>query len=580
MDRVGRGGAAAITAAVLLLLMFLGGFGARVLAAGHAPGRRLPQGLQEALESPPGLHEQVESESAVASKEALDATAAIIARKESAHEYRSLGPTQAAKADSEAFHRLFDAPLDLAPRLGEGERISAYPTAHVAQLHLAGGGHAVVESQLPLLTQEGNGSWAPVDLSLHEEGGDITPLHPLVPAKLPMRLEQGFSLPESGVGLTPVAGNGEPLGGQGEVEGAGAFYPNTQDDTDMLAKPTPTGFETQTLLRSPASPEKLRFAVSGPKGFALQEAEGGAVAVEAGGKVLATIARVTAVDAAGTPVAVEAEVSGDELILDVARKPEEFQYPIAVDPTVSEHNWGYFEQGPWYFTTNDSAAFVEPFYAGHPEFPTVYTEVPYEYGQYGAWNYTTQGQSRIYQYEPSVWSGYSNDQMDNVVGIIGSGGWEAQEWLGTYVYPQTTKLLCPGGNCGESSGSGENTAVYEKIAINSGSFTDGQAQNYAVRIAQSAGPSVAFDTTDEAIEGHPNGLYPGRWVQNPGEATIAATATDPGIGIYKRGISSPTDNNWYGLYYGSAAGCVGVQCEETLPLSASVKGLPLSLIHI
>ena len=531
-----------------------------------------PRGLREALESPPGLHEQTEVE--LQSGEKLESGEASTAREASAHDFRDLGAAQAAKADSESFHSLFSTPVDLAPKLAQDEHISAYLTPHIAQLHLAGGGHAVVESQLPFLTKAGNGEKVPIDLSVHEEGGEIVPLHPLVPSVLPTQLEHGFSLPGSGISLTPLDSNGQALSGRGEVEGAAAFYANTQTDADMLAKPTPNGFETQTLLRSPASPQKLRFAVAASPNSVLQKGADGSVAVEAKGAVVATIAPVTAVDATGTLVPVEVEVSGDELVVGVNHGPEEFAYPIAVDPTVSEHNYGYFEQGPWYFRTNDPAGFNSPFTAGHPEFPTVYTEVPYVYGQYGAWNYTTQGQSRIYQYEPSVWSGYSEDQMDNLVGIIGSGGWEAEHWLGTYVYPQTTTLECPGGNCSEASGSAENTAVYEKIAINSGSFTDGQAQNYAVRIAQNSGPSVGFDTTDSTVEGQTNALYPGRWVTAPSQATIAATATDPGIGIYKRGISSPSDHNWYGLYYGSAPGCLGIQCEETLPLRTAVSGLP------
>jgi len=531
--------------------------------------------LLEALESPPGLEEAAEKLEREETKlPTPEETAELL---ESRQLFRDLDSAEAAREAKQQFPEILNEPAYQPLDLTQGERITDYPTPNVAQLDLANDEHSVVESQLPLVTTTPSGKQTPVDLALIESDGVIEPRTPLTPVEIAIQLSEGISLPESGVTLTPVDDEGGTLtGAPGVIEEAVAFYANTQTDTDTVAKPLPAGFETETLLRSPASPQKLYFQIGGNGSPQLTQASDESISVEEQGKPIATISPVTAVDAAGNQVPASVDVNGNQIVLTVEHRSGEYQYPIAVDPTVSEKNWGYFEQGPWYFTTNNPSAFNSPFTAGHPEFPTVYTEVPYSYSQYGAWNYTTQGISRIYSYEPSVWSAYSGDQMTNLVGIIGSSGWEPQQYLGTYVYPQLATTQCPVAGCPSTGGTPGNTAVYEKVAINSGTFTYGLSQNLNVKIAQDTGPSITFDTADKEVEGHLNPLYgSGVWLTSGKEGRFKATATDPGIGIYKRGILSPNYSSWNGkMAYGSATGCIGVQCLESYTIPANVGNLP------
>jgi streptogramin lyase len=530
--------------------------------------------LLEALESPPGLEEvgKLEGEAQPPSpKEEAELL-------ESQQAFRGLDSAEAAEAAKQAFPEIVEEPAYQSLELAQGEQVETYPAPNVAQLDLPGDQHGVAESTLPLITKTPSGQESPVDLGLSQSEGAIEPVNPLMPVQIPLQLSEGISLPESGLTLTPVDSEEHPLGvSQGTIEGATAFYANTQTDTDTIAKPLPSGFETQTLLRSPSSPQKLYFRLASQGEPQLTKAADESITVDEEGKILATIPPPIAIDAAGTSVPVSTDIEGSQLVLTVDHRSGEYQYPIAVDPTVSEKNWGYFEQGPWVFSTNSPHNFVEPFTAGHPSFPEIYTPFSYGYGVYGAWNYHTQGTSRIYSYEPSVWSAYTEDQMTNLVGIINTGGgWEPQQYLGTYVYPQQAFLQCPVAGCPSTGGTAGNTAVYEKIAINSGPFADSVFQNLNVKIAQDTGPSATFDTTDKEIEGHLNPLYgSGVWLTSANEGRLKATGTDPGIGIYKRSLISTNYSGWSGkLTFGSATGCVGIQCLETYQMPANVANLP------
>ncbi len=490
--------------------------------------------------------------------------------------FRGLSDPAAAQAAKEQFPQIINEAAYVPLHLREDEQVTDYATPNVAQLALPGDERGVAESTLPLVVQAPSGKESPVDLSLRDRGEAIEPTNPLTPVEIPWNLSEGITLPGSGVSLTPVDGNGKPLSSSAVIEGASAFYANTQIDSDTITKPVPGGFETETMLRSPSSPERLIFRFGG-EGVQLAQDPGGSVEVQEDGKTVATVSPSTAVDAKGRPVPISTDLEGNQLVLTASLLTGEYQYPIAVDPTVSEKNWGIYEQGPWAFSTNSSYNFVEPFTAGHPTFPEIYTPRSYVYNTEGIWSYTTQGISRIYSYEPSVWSGYTEDQMTNLVGILSSKGTpEPQQYLGTYVYPQKTFPQCPVAGCPSTGGSAANSAIYEKVAINSGPFADGLFQNLGVKIAQDTGPSVSFDTADKEVEGHLNPLYgSGVWLSSANEGRLNAIGTDPGIGIYKRSLLSTNYSSWSGrMEFGSAVGCVGIQCNRNYVMPANVANLP------
>src|SRR6185312_16241582 len=97
---------------------------------------------------------------------------------------------------------------------------------------------------------------------------------------IPTRLREGVVLPEVGVSLTPVNAQGAALvGSEGQVDGASVMYANTQTDTDTAVKPTIGGMETNTILRSLASPKQLYFRVGLHSGATLKQGH------DAGGSV-------------------------------------------------------------------------------------------------------------------------------------------------------------------------------------------------------------------------------------------------------------------------------------------------------
>ena len=80
------------------------------------------------------------------------------------------------------------------------------------------------------------------------------------------------SLATLGLSLTPVDEDGHPLSGsEGQIDGASVFYGGTATDMDSAARPTPFGFEVDSLLRSPRSPRTLYFRVGLPSGATLQQ---------------------------------------------------------------------------------------------------------------------------------------------------------------------------------------------------------------------------------------------------------------------------------------------------------------------
>ena len=532
-----------------------------------------PPWLLQAEESPPNQPAQGQS------KEAGPAGPTAAELRESREAFRGLDAAEAAQAAKHAFPEILNAPAYQLPELTKDEHVTGYPTPDVAQLELPGEKHAVIESKLPLVTPNASGHRAPVDLSLSEHGGAIEPVNPLVSLRLPERLAEGIKLPESGLTLTPVDGEGNPLGGSAAaIVGASAFYANTQTDTDTLAKALPAGFDTQTLLRSPASPETLRFSISAPGNPTLTEAQDGSVAIEAGGKTIATIAPVTAVDAAGTPVPVTMEVEKDELVLKVDHRSSEFQFPIEVDPTVIDANAFHASMGPFTFQTNNSSAFKG--YWQQTESPPYGLVIEENGGQFnsgdaGYWSYKTQGSSHIYEFDAWI-EAPQNPAIDNLIGLAGPGGWEKQSWLGPDLLGEDENTVCAVESCASTGGSEGNAASWGMAALESGHKAYGRLAQASVKIAQEGGPSVSFDTTDKEIEGHPNLLYgSGVWVKSADEARLEANATDPGIGIYKRSLLSTNDPGWSGkIADGPAAGCQGVQCKESYSIPASVGDLP------
>ena len=209
---------------------------------------------------------------------------------------------------------------------------------------LGPGTQTIVESALPLRTENAGGEVEAVDLTLESSEGVLRPGNPLTEVGLPTELDEGISLP--GVGVTIELPGSEGEGQVSGPEGSFAFYPNTAEDTDLLAAPVPTGVETMTDIRSPSAPQSQSYRLSMPAGASLRAEEGGAQVVE-GDRTLVTIPPPTATDASGATVPVSMAVTGDELEVTVAAEPGT-AYPILVDPAFLNEEWA------WYPTTKST----------------------------------------------------------------------------------------------------------------------------------------------------------------------------------------------------------------------------------
>ena len=131
----------------------------------------------------------------------------------------------------------------------------------------------LIDSSLPLRTEDSEGHDAPVDLSLHESEGELQPVNPLVDSGIPLELGSGISLLNDSVTLDfPDA---TQTRSPSVVEGRTAFYPNVQTDTDLAVTPTSEGVETFTQLRTAEAPLTQTIHVGLPAGAILEEVKGG-----------------------------------------------------------------------------------------------------------------------------------------------------------------------------------------------------------------------------------------------------------------------------------------------------------------
>ncbi len=500
---------------------------------------------------------------------------AVAQRSASETAYESLGASQAARLASQAFPALVNEPAGGLVHLPAGARVSGYRSDHAALVDLAGGHRALIESAFPIATESAPGRYRPINLALTEAGGALTPASAVVGVRIPKRLDQGVFLSERGISLSPVSARGVPLSASnGASEGAAVLFANLQSeiDTDVLVKPTAIGFEEELLLRSERSPRQLAFRVGVPKGARLAQSKSGSVMVLEAGKPVAAVLPPTAQDAVGTQVPVSLRLSGDVLRLTVDEQPGEYAYPIAVDPTVVDKFVGGKETGVgnWkYYVPKANDIFGESVEA---KGATPYLEIEpggfsggeVEIGQYGYWEYTTQGESKITRFRAETSNTAQNFNM--YMAIAGHSGYESGSsptLLSNSKGWSEVSVATPANN---------NTALFEGGSTKTG-HTQGvaEARGPEVTIEQEVGPSVSLDTTDKgAFEGE-NAFYGPRWASTTSAIPwyFRIKDTDPGLGISSTTWSSPSAPKW-GQTYQNA--CRGAQCNTSSLGIADVKG--------
>jgi RHS repeat-associated protein len=188
-----------------------------------------------------------------------------------------------------------------------------------------------VTSTVPLVVGDPHGSERPVDLRVKRTAAGFGPVRPLVPVSISRESSVGVDLEAPDIQIAPegTEATGVPVGPQA------VLYPNVGDDTDVVISPTIRGVALSMLLRSPLSPETLRYRVSLPAGDTLRALPGDNAEVLSGGRAVAQVSAPAAHDAQNSIVPVSMTVSGDELILAVPHRHRDIAYPVTVDPTVT-----------------------------------------------------------------------------------------------------------------------------------------------------------------------------------------------------------------------------------------------------
>jgi Domain of unknown function (DUF6531) len=518
-----------------------------------------------------------EGQQAQAAEEAkLSNPEAVTAREESQTKYENLDSEQAAKVAGEAFPAVINEPAGGPPKLPAGQRITAFPSGNVASVALGEGKHGVVESLEPMAVEGSSGQRVPIDLSLTEAEGAFHPATPLVNVQIPKRLSEGVQLPGVGVSLTPVDAQSLPLGGsEGVVDGATVFYASTQPDTDAVIKPVTLGFEADTVLRSVESPEQLSFRVGLPAGASLVAPGNGSGPVEVldEGAVLAVVSPPSAQDAAGTAVPISVSVSGDTLTLTVDHRAGSYEYPIEVDPTVTDSR-DVEEESHWRFESYGTTFYNNMFYyeEGHPYELRTVAENPHA-ENWGSLFYSAQGEAHIYEFSAETYAAMPKS-VENRIGIEGKGGWEPEVHKLPSSYGRTTEPspMCAVSGCPSTGGSAENVAQFVQYAVEAGGgggYTN--LSTASVSLAQTYGPTTELDTKDVTLPfGEPNLLYNNEWVKPTSTAGIQAFGSDPGVGTYGFKFSSPTSPEWKGEWPGCGSGAV---CSPTATGLFNLKGL-------
>ena len=534
----------------------------------------------------PGLQPLDEGQQLLAQQDAQQVSPVAVAeRVASRTRYSGLTDAGAAKLAVELFPRL-DRSAGGLVSLGPIGRITGYPSSNAASVLLADGKHGVIESLVPIAVKNATGQHVPIDLGLSTTAEGFEPVRPLVNLRIPSRLAAGVQIGRTGVSLVPISATGGPLGGhEAVVDGAGAFYANTQTDVDTLIEPATLGFEASTILRSARSPRQLRYRIVMPRGGQIIQDAAGAVDVLIHGKPRVTILPPHATDAVGVDVPVSMKVLGNILTLKV--QTTQAHYPILVDPYAIEDKDMAAEGSTW--------AFVHYPLSGCPYF-TSWTETSgtnqlgirqckaFKSNEQASLNYSTQGESRIYE----VTGEFSGDMygylVESTVHIMSSAKeFEAGSevtWVGSdYNSPERIFGACVKGSCPEldERGTANNSFDYGLATTGEGSsccvFIS--MSNAVVHIAQEKGPEMSAATTSE-VDGKHNVLAgSGSWLGPHSGSAFEIKSHDPGIGLSGYALET-SGGAWHEKEnFKEGTRCGGVECEPTYdPVYEYVAGMP------
>jgi hypothetical protein len=510
-------------------------------------------------------------------------------RRASRSAYGNLDRSQAVELAQDHFPELRQRAyrsLELRP----GERVAQWLGDRAARIEQgAGRPDLFLESQLPLRTADAE----PVDLALRTEGDSFSPLSPLVDVNIDADANDGLHLPDIDVGVAPV--------GTENVTGVArqdkAFFAEATADTDLVVTPLPQGVDLGAQLRSPASPETVRWRLDLPAGAQLRESsDGGAEIIGADG-ALAKITAPIAWDADDRAVITRLRVEGSELVVAVEHRDADVRYPILLDPTILEDN-GFWSSTTgidltgWMFTNPSSRFnyFYGSAYLGNGLYIFNRGTRPFNASDYANWYFNAPGTSRIVRadfgyvkHEPQTtgtWPAPYNDDR------IYQGVWSYT--LNRYENGTWCEPAAAGGACGRSpfstygalnynskshtnlEGTPGNAAIFGTSVYYTGNHTDFTSflGSAAIYIEDDVAPVLSED----------NGLNES-W---SAFRSFQVRATDSGLGVKSLVLDSPAVPNWTGRYAFNA-NCTGdrtSRCPQSAFAFSDSSRLPEGVVPV
>ncbi len=413
-------------------------------------------------------------------------------------------------------------------------------------------------STLPLRASTGGEGLRAVDHRIVARDGAFEAANPNVRVRAGGRLADGFSLPDSGVRLVPVGAVGASP--SPEVVDGRLSWTDVATDTDLWLEAMPGGLRTFDVLRSERAPERLGFDVRLPAGARLEETPEGVRVFDARDKGIAVIGAPWARDAEGEPVEVSLSLEGQRIVLSVPHRGQDVQYPLLVDPPVTDFQYWFGNDdvnGPfrtWSFVDGSAGRFSA--LAGFRDIDQwtwarglfVYNRGSrwFDNGQYAYYGYGSYRESFIYRmdlagvhHRPNgtcLFRGLINQRAGAWQSAYYSGPYSATSpvWWCQYEYSVSeTHCSAPGcawdGPVGNTAAWGVQATGYSGLR---GDFT-GYVGAATVYLYDYNNPTVT-----------PEAAPPAGWTR--GGDFVQFRGTDPGLGMKRVIVTAPAKPAWTG----------------------------------
>jgi len=443
-------------------------------------------------------------------------------------------------------------------------------------------GPILMDSTVPLRTEDSSGREEAVDLGLERTEGELQPANPLVEVGIPNELGEGIEVAESGVRIE--LGGAPAERSPSVIDQSVAAYPEVARDTSFAVAPSPTGLETMTLLQSSDAPRSETVHLDLPNGDSLRAtSEGGAEVVQSDGRTLMSVLPPTALDADGRRVPVSLDVSGNSLSLHVSPQDSN-AWPILVDPVFETYSWFNNKStaglADWtsasttniYLSSNYANCGVcpSPLTSGMPGLYIGAGSGSVAPGSLSNWTYQVPRWSSDWaQYNAAptsfvssmtlqglgVWTGADHNASPYMVTGIWdavNGQWPSSLWRGGNEGDLTnfgTTYNYPGNN--DQNAKQAAVVIYSPETHSLSAYRQIYVGDATINLGDTGAPSFASISS------------PTQWVNNQPTAPIGFTVSDSGLGVYSLEASSDSIPKSARTTLANCAGVASNPCPHT-----------------